>query len=78
MHPPSHGKVKEWSGLKINLGKTYLTIFGKQYRKPRFVDELEIKWCVEFKLLGIHFDSTLSNMHTNYDKPIDSIQKELN
>ena len=21
-------KFKEWSGLKINLGKTYLTIFG--------------------------------------------------
>ena len=60
-------KFKEWLGLKINLGKTYLTIFGKQYRKPRFVDELEIKWCVEFKLLGIYFDSTLSKLHINYD-----------
>ena len=38
---------KEWSGLKINLGKTYLTIFGKQYKKPKFVDELEIKWYIE-------------------------------
>ena len=36
-------KFKQWSGLKINLGKTYLTIFGKQYKKPRFVDELEKK-----------------------------------
>ena len=70
-------KFKEWSGLKINLGKTYLTIFGKQYRKPKFVDELEIKWCVEFKLLGIYFDATLSKMHVNYDKAIDLNQKEL-
>ena len=26
-------KFREWSGLKINLGKTYLSIFGKQYKK---------------------------------------------
>ena len=70
--------LREWLGLKINLGKTYLTIFGKQYSKPRFVDELRIKVCVEFKLLGIYFDSTLSKMHTNYDKAIESIRKELN
>ena len=24
-------KCREWSGLEIYLGKTYLTIFGKQY-----------------------------------------------
>ena len=66
-------KFKEWSGLKINLGKTYLTIFWKQYRKRRFVDELEIKWCVEFKVLGIYFDSTLFKMHINYDKAIELI-----
>ena len=33
-------KFKEWSGLKINIGKTYLTIFGKQCKKPRVVEEL--------------------------------------
>ena len=33
-------KFKEWGGLKINLGKTYLTIFGKQFKKFRFVEEL--------------------------------------
>ena len=70
-------KLREWSGLKINLGKTYLTIFGKQHRRPRFVDELGIKWCLEFKLLGIHFDVTLSKMLLNYDKAIESIRKEL-
>ena len=42
-------RFKEWSGLKINLGKTNLTIFRKQVEKPTFVDELKIKWCVEFK-----------------------------
>ena len=41
-------KFREWSGLKINLGKTYLTIFGKQHKKPKFVDELKINWCLEF------------------------------
>ena len=72
-------KFIEWSGLKINLGKTYLTIFGSHFKKPGFVDELSIKWCVEFRLLGIHFDSTLSKMHVNYNnKAIDSIRKEIN
>ena len=58
-------KFNELSGLKINLGKTYLTVFGRHFKKPRFVDELSIKWCVEFKLLGIHFDSPLYKMHIN-------------
>ena len=51
-----------WSGLKINLGKTYVTIFGRECNKPKFIDELKLKWCNSFKLLGIHFDVTLSNM----------------
>merc|ERR1711888_139595 len=68
---------REGSGLKINLGKTYLTVFGRQCKKTKFVDELQVKWCVEFKLLGIHFDSTLSKMDRNYDKAIESIRKEL-
>ena len=46
-------------------------------KKPKFVDELSIKWCIEFKLLGIYFDSTLSKMYINYDKAIDSIRKEI-
>ena len=57
---------KSWSGLKINLGKTYLTVFGKLTDKPKFIKELGIKWCTEFKLLGIYFDSTLSKMNVNY------------
>ena len=71
-------KFEEWSGLKINLGKTNLTIFGKKMEKPTFVDDLRIKWCVEFKLLGIQFDCTLSNMHVNYDIALDAIRKEIN
>ena len=70
-------KFREWSGLKINLGKTYLTIFGKQHKRPKFVDELKIKWCLEFKLLGIYFEFTLSKMLVNYDKAIESVRKEL-
>ena len=77
LHEYSLKKFKEWSRLKINLGKTYLTSFGKQHKKPKFVDELEIKWCVEFKLLGIYFDAILSKMHINYDKAIELVRKEL-
>merc|ERR1711888_384730 len=69
---------KEWSGLRINLGKTYVTIFGRQFDKPKFVDELRVNWCVEFKLLGIYFDSSLSKMDKNYDKAVESIRRELN
>ena len=71
-------RFEEWSGLKINLGKTNLTIFGKHVEKPTFADELNLKWCVEFKLLGIHFDSTLSKMHVNYDIALDAIRREIN
>ena len=69
---------KGWSGLKINLGKTYLTVFGKLTDKPKFIKELGIKWCTEFKLLGIYFDSTLSKMHVNYEKAIESVRREIN
>ena len=71
-------KFEDWSGLKINLGKTNITIFGKKMEKPTFVDELKVKWCVEFKLLGIHFDCTLSKMHVNYDIALDAIRSEIN
>ena len=27
-----------WSEMKINLGKTYVTIFGRELNKPRFVE----------------------------------------
>ena len=64
-------------GIKINLGETYLTIFGKQNKKMKFVDELGVKWCLEFKLMGIYFDVTLSKMLVNYDKAIESVRKEL-
>ena len=69
---------KGWSGVKINLGKTYLTVFGKLTDKPKFTEELKIKWCTEFKLLGIYFDSTLSKMHVNYEKAIESVRQEIN
>ena len=37
-----------WSGLKVNRGKTYLTIFGVSLVCPRFVQTLGIKWSTEF------------------------------
>ena len=67
-----------WSGLKINLSTTYLTVFGKVADKPRFIEELKIKWCTEFKLLRIYFDSTLSKMHVNYEEAIESVRPDIN
>ena len=69
---------RSWSGLKINLSETYLTVFGTLIDRPRFIDDLKIKWCVEFKLLGIHFDSMLSKMYVNYENAIEFIRKEIN
>ena len=66
-----------WSGLKINLSKTYISIFGKELKEPKFVQELKLKWCTNFKLLGIYFDVTLSNMQINYQKGLDRIKKEV-
>ena len=71
-------KFREWSGLSINLGKTNLTVFGKLVEKPSFVNELNIKWCVDFKLLGIQFDSTLAKMYVNYDIALEAVRKEIN
>ena len=67
----------EWSGLKINLSKTYVTIFGRDHSKPKYINELKLKRCNSFKLLGIHFDSTLSNMQKNYQIDLDNVHKEL-
>ena len=66
-----------WSGLKINLGKTNVTIFGRKLNKPRFVEELRIKWCNKFKLLGIHFDVTLAKMQRNFEMAIEKVKREL-
>ena len=42
-----------------------------------FVDDLKIKWCTEFKLLGIYFDVTLSKMQIKYEKAVESVKREL-
>ena len=47
------------SGLKVNRGKTMLTIFGNKDTDPTLCEELRIKWCTKFKLLGLWFDQTL-------------------
>ena len=62
------------SGLKVNRGKTYITIFGSRFGKLVYVDQLGIKWCSSFKLLGITFNQTLSNMECNYDKCLKSMK----
>ena len=41
-----------WSGLKINITKTYVTVFGKDVPElPSFVGELSFNYCDSFTLL---------------------------
>ena len=37
-------KFEKWSGLKVNEGKTQVTVFGGKYQKPDLVDMLNLKW----------------------------------
>ena len=67
-----------WSGLEINRGKTYLSIFGASLGCPRFVDMLRVKGCTEFKLLGLNFDQCLEKWTKNYLDCFDKVKNELN
>ena len=42
------------------------------------MEQLEIKWCTDFELLGIAFDQTLSRMDNNYDKSLKNMKDKLN
>ena len=53
----------DWSGLKINRGKTYLSMFGASLGCPRFVNTLVVKWSMELKLLGLKFDQCFDKMN---------------
>ena len=66
-----------WSGLKINRGRTYLSIFGKQISCPEYVNTLRIKWCTQPKLLGITFDQTLDLMDSNYEECFQKVKSDL-
>ena len=66
-----------WSGLRVNRGKTYLSIFGASLACPRFVQTLGIKWTTEFKLLGINFDQCLAKIGQNYQNCFEKVKKEL-
>ena len=68
----------KWSGLKVKRGKTQLTIFGRKYSKPSFVDRLRIKWFSTFKLFGIQFCNTLTDMHNDYQKGIQNMRDVAN
>ena len=64
----------KWSGLNINKNKTYVNIFGQKNPEPPYIQELNLKYCNDFTLLGITFDSTLENMLTNYDEGIRKLE----
>ena len=67
-----------WSGIKINRGKTCLSIFGAILVCPRFVQTLRIKWSTESQLLGLNFNQYLTNMDQNYQDCFEKVKKELN
>ncbi|MCP3679187.1 MAG: hypothetical protein GY782_02550, partial [Gammaproteobacteria bacterium] len=66
------------SGLKVNRGKTMLTIFGCKQSNTELCKDLGIKWCTEFKLLGLLFDQNLENMEKNYSLAKTKVQAIAN
>ena len=65
-----------WSGLKINREKTVLSLVN--ISRPEYVEQLGIKWCTKFELLGIEFDNMLRDMDRNYEKYFHSMQDVMN
>merc|ERR1712082_199480 len=63
-------QFSKWSVLNINKNKTYVNIFGQDMPEPPYIQELNLKYSKDFTLLGITFDSTLTNMLSNYDEGI--------
>ena len=45
---------------------------------PDLVNVLNLKWCTEFKLLGLQFDSSLGCMEKNYNSALEEIRKVKN
>ena len=66
------------SGLKVNKGKTYLSIFGVNLRMPECVERLRIKLFPSFTLLIITFNQMLNMMDRNYDKCFKKVKDKLN
>ena len=67
-----------WSGLQMNKGKTYFSIFGASLACPRFVQMLRIKWSTEFRHLGLHFGQCFTKMDQKYWDCFEKVKKELN
>ena len=70
--------VHAQSGLKVNSGKAFSTIFRKQSKQPEYVAQLDIKWCSSFELLGVQFNQMLSEMDVNYNLCFRKVKDELN
>ena len=63
------------SELQIQLQKTQCVVFGKIPATDYVLcTEFGLKWDQNFKLLGIKFDGTLSNIETNYDEKNNDIR----
>ena len=60
-----------WSGLKINKGTFYLTIYGNNIPEPKFVSNLGINWCTKIYLIGYKISSC------DYEKGNEEGHKQL-
>ena len=64
------------SGLKINLSKCKAVWIGRyRFDQRTICAELKLAWSNKFKLLGIDFDSDLSEMDNNFRKKIKEIDR---
>ena len=66
------------SGLKISVTKTKAIWFGKAAEYThRLCPDIPLIWDNKFRLLGIDFDNTLSNMERNFDLKMEEIRNLL-
>ena len=54
--------LEKWSGLQVYSGKNQVVDIGMERDELPLVKKLKLKWCIEFKLLGINFDRMLDKM----------------
>ena len=64
-------------GLQIQVKKTQCTVFGIIPDNYILCQDLGLKWDQQFKLLGVVFDGTLSNMDLNLDLKLLEIRSAI-
>ena len=71
-------KFYQLSGLKIQLQKTQVIVFGPLPEgNYKLCPEIELKWAQDFVLLGIHFNPNMLELGKNIEIKIEEISQKL-